>query len=117
MRQILRQKLTYDDGRATESLFSATKTFSQKIKQLLPQYNKILALCNIRGFSLNTTRSHYFVVLMQLLIIIEKTIFPVTFSGRAASHATIDDYAKGGLTQFRELFTVIPSPRKDFKRL
>ena len=29
----------------------------------------------------------------------------------------IDDSAKGGLTQFRELFTVIPCARKDFKRL
>ena len=29
---------------------------------------------------------------------------------------TTDDSAKGGLTQFRELFTVIPCARKDFKR-
>ena len=28
----------------------------------------------------------------------------------------IDNSDKGGLTQFRELFTVIPCERKDFKR-
>ena len=28
----------------------------------------------------------------------------------------IDDFAKGGLTQFGELFTVIPCARKDFTR-
>ena len=35
--------------RATESLCSTTKTFSHTIKQLLHQYHKILALCNIKG--------------------------------------------------------------------
>ena len=74
MRQILRQKkfchATYADGRATESLCSATKTFSHTIKQLLHQYHKLLALCNIKGelassFSLNIARSQYFVALMQ----------------------------------------------------
>ena len=29
----------------------------------------------------------------------------------------IDDSTKGGLTQLRELFTVIPCARKEFKRL
>ena len=50
MRQILRQKiLSRDiaDGRATESLCSATKTFSHTIKQLLHQYHKVLALCKL----------------------------------------------------------------------
>ena len=51
-------RTTHADGRETESLCSATKTFSHTIKQLLYQYNKILTLCNIkrelaRSFSLN----------------------------------------------------------------
>ena len=32
--------MTYADGRATESLCSATRTFSHTIKQLLHQYHK-----------------------------------------------------------------------------
>ena len=51
-------------------LCSVKKHFSHTIKQLLPQYHKILALCNIKGdhasaFSLNIARSEYFVVLVQ----------------------------------------------------
>ena len=46
MRQILRQikfcRATYANGRATESLCSATKAISHTIKQLLHQYHKIL---------------------------------------------------------------------------
>ena len=66
-------RATYDDCRATESLYSATKNFSHTIKQLLHQYHKTLALCNIKGelassFSSNIARSQYFVVLMQELI-------------------------------------------------
>ena len=60
----------YADGRAKESLCSTTKTFTDTIKQLLHQYHKILALCNIRGelaswFPLNISRSQYVVVWMQ----------------------------------------------------
>ena len=36
-------------GRATKSLFCATKIFSHTIKQLLYQCHKILGLCNIEG--------------------------------------------------------------------
>ena len=51
-------------------LCSATTTFSHTIKQLLHQFHKTLALCNIKGelassFSLNIARSQYFVVLVQ----------------------------------------------------
>ena len=38
---------TYNDCRATESLCSAMKNFSHVIEQLLHQYHKTLALCNI----------------------------------------------------------------------
>ena len=58
-------RATYADGRATESLYGATKTFSHMIKQLLHQYHKILDLCNIKGalarpFSLNIARKPIF---------------------------------------------------------
>ena len=67
--------MTNADGHATESLCSATETFSHT-KQLLHQYHKILALCNIKGelassFSLNIAHSQYFVVLMKYLINID----------------------------------------------
>ena len=63
-------RTAYTDDRAKESLSSATKTFSHTIKQLLHQYHKILAWCNIAGqfassFSLNITRSQYLWWLMQ----------------------------------------------------
>ena len=65
MQHILRPKefrrTTYADGRATESLGSATKTFSHTIKQLLHQYHNIMA----SSFSLDIACSPYFVVLMQ----------------------------------------------------
>ena len=65
IRQTLRQKnaccTKYVDGRAT-------KNFSRTVRQLLHQYHKILALCNIKrelpsSFPLNIARSQYFVLL------------------------------------------------------
>ena len=52
MRQILREKTTYADCRATESLCSETKTFSHTIKQLCYQYHKTLDFYNIKGVPL-----------------------------------------------------------------
>ena len=57
-------RATYDDCRATDSSYSATKNFIHTIKQLLHQYHKILAFCNIKGdlassFSLNIACSQY----------------------------------------------------------
>ena len=64
------RRAIYIHGRATKSLFCATKIFSHTIKQLLHQCHKILPLYNIKGeltrsLPLNIARSQHFVVLTQ----------------------------------------------------
>ena len=52
---------------------------------------------------------------MELLTV--ETFHPLTSLSGATFQSAIDDTAKGGLTIFWELFTVIPCTPKDFKCL
>ena len=49
-------------------------------------------------------------------LMLEILAFPVSLDLYNPFATLIDDSAKGGLTQFGELFTVIPCAHKDFKR-